>query len=62
MTNSEALEILRKEVSCRNEPEYKCNERSCVSCKYRVEEKDLVPAMEAGVEALELIVSMEENK
>lgn len=61
MTNSEALEILQKEVSCRKEPEYKCNERTCTKCDYKVDEGILVGAMETAIEALELLACMEND-
>ena len=61
MTSIEALDVLRKEVSCRKEPEYKCNERTCTKCDYKVDEETLVGAMETAIEALELLACMEDD-
>lgn len=61
MTNIEALDVLRKEVSCRKEPEHKCNDRTCTKCDYKVEEETLVGAMDTAIEALELCVMIEDD-
>jgi len=63
MTNSDAKEVFEKAIYCRSREE--CNrldEYDCGICKYYVGNMDLMEAMKTAVEALELMVSMEDNK
>ena len=61
MSNSEALEILRKESAClKEDKEYcliACNDR----CEHYVDRNEYVKAIDVAIEALELCVMIEDD-
>ena len=57
MTNSEALELLRKEAGCRNE---KCG-ANCSMCEHNAPYNDVTAAINVAIEALELCVMIEDD-
>ena len=63
MTNSEALEILRKELACRERIDDGCFwVGECVGCEYDNENPESVTdALKTGIEALELCVMIEDD-
>ena len=62
MTNSEALDILRKESKCRH-GEVECYTTSgCLDeCSAYVSEDDFLLAIDVAIEALELCVMIEDD-
>ena len=71
MTNSEALEILRKESECRHaDYDDYCQQRNCDDCEYHYMDDDeaenlpndkLTQAIDTAIEALELCVMIEDD-
>ena len=60
MTNSETLAILRKEAGCRK-TENSCVGKLCMNCEYNVTYDDMTRAIDTAIEAVELLVSMEDD-
>lgn len=64
MDNRKALEIIQNEIKC-NETDFHDHcmlyDNNCTGCEYEVSREDLDEALRVAVEALELIVSMEDD-
>ena len=61
MANKEALEILRKELECRNSISHSCVINDCNGCQYNVTNVEVTKAIETAIEALELCVMIEND-
>lgn len=63
MTNVEALEILRKESKCRHENVACLETTGCLQgCPLYVSGDDVTNAIDTAIEALELMVCLEDDK
>lgn len=63
MTNNEALTILRKRVLCKeNAVSCGCLLIDCDECENNVTDEETEKALATAVEALELMVSLEDDK
>lgn len=60
MSNSEALDILQKELECRNEEE-SCVGILCKDCEHNVTYDDVTKAINVAIEAVEFCVMVEDD-